>query len=303
VALYEHSVFTQGAIWDVSRSISGGRAGQGAGPAHHPRAREPGGAQARPRQLTNTLIDATGCAGTRGGPRWTTSTAQLQKMKARARLHRGRWDQSGGSTPNRLRRVRNQENAWANDEQMFALVHRMRTRIITAPRSPGADSRRDPVREHHGPEHRGAAHRRLSVGNVKRIVPLLKVDKGLVEEKRGVQLMKPMPELGALARAWQGQAHVSPRYGSIIKHRRSGHRGLGEPHNSNSLLSTSSPPASASVDGSGFCPEKARAKSSQAAILEKLDGWRRVRLVMPQAQPCRRRTTLYAGLSSRHPRS
>jgi len=57
---------------------------------------------------------------------------QLQKMKAQSGFIAA-LDQSGGSTPGALRAYGIKDGAWANDEQMFALVHEMRTRIITSP--------------------------------------------------------------------------------------------------------------------------------------------------------------------------
>jgi fructose-bisphosphate aldolase, class I len=107
-------------------------------------------------------------------------------------------DQSGGSTPKALLAYGIKENAWSNDEQMFALVHQMRARIMTSPCFNGdrilaailfeGTMDRD-VEGQPTPDY---------LWNVKRIVPLLKVDKGLADEKDGVHLMKPMPGLAAL---------------------------------------------------------------------------------------------------------
>jgi len=107
-------------------------------------------------------------------------------------------DQSGGSTPNALRRYGIKEGAWSNDNEMFVIVHQMRTRIITSPsfsgqRIIGAILFEDTMdRDIEG---RSTAD---YLWNVKRVVPFLKVDKGLASEKDGVQLMKPMPALAAL---------------------------------------------------------------------------------------------------------
>jgi fructose-bisphosphate aldolase, class I len=122
---------------------------------------------------------------------------QLEKM----RTHPGfiaALDQSGGSTPKALREYGIREDAWSNEEQMFAIVHQMRTRIITSPAFTGErilgailfentidrDVEGEPTAEY--------------LWNVKRVVPFLKVDKGLAAESRGVRLMKPMPGLAAL---------------------------------------------------------------------------------------------------------
>src|SRR5436189_925304 len=107
-------------------------------------------------------------------------------------------DQSGGSTPKALRLYGIQENSWSNDEEMFTIVHQMRTRIITSPgfngeRIIGAILFENTMdREIEG---RPTAD---YLWNVKRVVPFLKVDQGLAAEKDGVQLMKPMPMLAML---------------------------------------------------------------------------------------------------------
>ena len=122
---------------------------------------------------------------------------QLQKMKT----HPGfiaALDQSGGSTPGALRAYGIKENAWSSEAEMFEIVHQMRTRIMTSPGFTGEriigailfentidrDVEGQPTADY--------------LWNVKRVVPFLKVDKGLAAEKSGVQLMKPMPELSAL---------------------------------------------------------------------------------------------------------
>ena len=107
-------------------------------------------------------------------------------------------DQSGGSTPKALRAYGIKESAWSNEEEMFALVHQMRTRIMTSPSFNGdrifgailfegtmdRDVEGQPTADY--------------LWNVKRVVPFLKVDKGLTEEKDGAHLLKPIPGLAAL---------------------------------------------------------------------------------------------------------
>lgn len=104
-------------------------------------------------------------------------------------------DQSGGSTPKALRGYGIDDSAYKNDEEMFDLIHQMRTRVITSPAFTS--------------EHILAAilfHRTMEseidgkltadyLWNVKGIVPILKVDKGLAAEEDGVQIMKPIPDL------------------------------------------------------------------------------------------------------------
>ena len=107
-------------------------------------------------------------------------------------------DQSGGSTPKALTAYGIKEGAWSNDEEMFALVHQMRARIITSPSFNGDRILGAILFE-------GTMDRDIDglpsadyLWNRKRVVPFLKVDKGLAAEKDGVQLMKPMPDLPAL---------------------------------------------------------------------------------------------------------
>jgi len=106
-------------------------------------------------------------------------------------------DQSGGSTPKALHGYGVEENAWSNDEEMFDLIHQMRSRIITAPcfgngKVIGAilfertmDGRVDG---------KPTPQALIDQG----IVPFIKIDKGLEAEENGVQLMKPIPELDSL---------------------------------------------------------------------------------------------------------
>jgi fructose-bisphosphate aldolase class I len=107
-------------------------------------------------------------------------------------------DQSGGSTPKALLSYGIRENAWSNEEQMFALVHQMRARIMTSPSFNGDRILAAILFE--GTMEREVEARPTAeyLWYAKRVVPFLKVDKGLAEEKDGAQLMKPMPGLAAL---------------------------------------------------------------------------------------------------------
>jgi fructose-bisphosphate aldolase class I len=107
-------------------------------------------------------------------------------------------DQSGGSTPKALSAYGIKKGAWSNDQQMFELVHQMRARIITSPSFNGDRILGAILFE-------GTMDRDIQgqlsgdyLWNVKRVVPFLKVDKGLAEEKDGVHLMKTIPNLSAL---------------------------------------------------------------------------------------------------------
>jgi fructose-bisphosphate aldolase class I len=125
-------------------------------------------------------------------------------------------DQSGGSTPKALMAYGIKEDAWSNEEQMFALVHQMRARIITSPSFNGdrilgailfegtmdRDIEGQPTADY--------------LWNRKRVVPFLKVDKGLADENDGVQLMKPMPGLTALLNKANARRIFGTKMRSVI---------------------------------------------------------------------------------------
>ena len=141
---------------------------------------------------------------------------QLQKMKTQ-RGFIAALDQSGGSTPSALRLYGIKEDAWSNEEEMFAIVHQMRTRIMTSPSFTGEriiaailfentmdrDIERRPTADY--------------LWNTKHIVPFLKVDKGIAAEKNGVQLLKPMPELAALLDKAKAKGIFGTKMRSFIK--------------------------------------------------------------------------------------
>jgi len=125
------------------------------------------------------------------------TSEQIQKMKTQPGFIAA-LDQSGGSTPHALALYGIKDHAWNDDDEMFELVHQMRTRVITSSRFTGErilgailfedtmdrDIEGQPTADY--------------LWTVKRVVPFLKVDKGLQPEKDGVQLMRPMPDLAAL---------------------------------------------------------------------------------------------------------
>jgi fructose-bisphosphate aldolase class I len=126
------------------------------------------------------------------------STAeQMQKMKNQPGFIAA-LDQSGGSTPHALALHGIKDHSWKDDDEMFDLVHQMRTRVITSPsftgeRILGAILFEDTIdREIEGQPTADY------LWTVKRVIPFVKVDKGLQPEKDGVQLMKLMPDLAAL---------------------------------------------------------------------------------------------------------
>ena len=125
-------------------------------------------------------------------------------------------DQSGGSTPGALKAYGVSEDAWSSEEEMFSLVHQMRSRIITSPcfgsgkvigailfeKTMDGEANGKPV-----PQllwERG-------------VVPFLKVDKGLADEADGVQLMKPNPDLEALLDRANAKGIFGTKMRSVIK--------------------------------------------------------------------------------------
>src|SRR5437667_9198216 len=197
---------------------------------------------------------------------------QLQKMKT----HPGfiaALDQSGGSTPGALRLYGIKEGAWTNEDEMFALVHEMRARIITSLSFTGEkiigailfentmdrDVQGQPTADY--------------LWNVKRVVPFLKVDKGLLPEKDGVQLMKPMPGLAALLDKAKTKRVFGTKMRSFIK--QANRAGIKD-------IVTQQFEAARQIIAAGLvpivepevdihCPEKAKAEELlKAAILEEL---------------------------------
>ncbi|RYD46037.1 MAG: fructose bisphosphate aldolase, partial [Sphingomonadales bacterium] len=106
-------------------------------------------------------------------------------------------DQSGGSTPKALKGYGVEESAWSGDEEMFALIHDMRSRIISAPSFTG-DKVIGAILFERTMDGRVGGKPAPQALIDKGVVPFLKIDKGLEEEADGVQLMKPMPGLDAL---------------------------------------------------------------------------------------------------------
>jgi fructose-bisphosphate aldolase class I len=126
-------------------------------------------------------------------------------------------DQSGGSTPKALGLYGVTPDAWSNEDEMYQVVHAMRTRIVTNPAFGGdriiaailfentmdRDIEGQPTADY--------------LWNVKNVVPILKVDKGLVDEADGVQLMKPMPDLDALLAKAKSKNIFGTKMRSVIK--------------------------------------------------------------------------------------
>ena len=142
--------------------------------------------------------------------------AMLDKLKTQTGFIAA-LDQSGGSTPKALRLYGIEESEYSSDEEMFNLVHEMRTRIITSTpfsgeRVLGAILFENTLdREIEG---LSTAH---FLWQKKRVIPFLKVDKGLADESNGVQVMKPMPELDALLAKAVAQDVFGTKMRSVVK--------------------------------------------------------------------------------------
>lgn len=141
---------------------------------------------------------------------------QLQKMKSSPGFVAA-LDQSGGSTPKALQDYGISADAWHGDDEMFALVHQMRSRIITSPSFNGDRILGAILFE-------GTMDREIDgkptadyLWGVKQVVPFLKVDKGLAAEQDGVQMMKPMPQLAALLEKARSKRIFGTKMRSVIK--------------------------------------------------------------------------------------
>lgn len=126
-------------------------------------------------------------------------------------------DQSGGSTPKALQQYGLAANAWSSEEEMYVLVHQMRTRIITTPAFNGDRILAAILFENTMDRDIQGLPTADYLWNVKRIVPILKVDKGLADEKDGVQLMKAMPALDALLAKARDKRIFGTKMRSVIK--------------------------------------------------------------------------------------
>jgi fructose-bisphosphate aldolase class I len=126
-------------------------------------------------------------------------------------------DQSGGSTPKALKLYGIEESAYSGDEEMFALIHQMRSRMMTSPAFTGErvlgailfEGTMD--REVEGV---GAAE---YLWSQKKVIPFLKIDKGLADEENDVQIMKPNPGLDELLAKAKSKGIFGTKMRSVIK--------------------------------------------------------------------------------------
>jgi fructose-bisphosphate aldolase class I len=140
---------------------------------------------------------------------------QFEKMKGQPGFIAA-LDQSGGSTPEALHHYGITNGAWGSEDEMYALVHQMRARIITSPSFTGDRILAAILFENTMDRDIDNSPTADYLWNVKRIVPFLKVDKGLAAEKDGVQLMKPMPDLAALLAKARAKGIFGTKMRSVI---------------------------------------------------------------------------------------
>ena len=143
-------------------------------------------------------------------------TQQLQKLKNQDGFIAA-LDQSGGSTPKALKIYGVDEAEYHNDEEMFNKVHEMRTRLITDSSFDGGRILGAILFENTLDKTIEGKPTADFLWNEKQIIPFLKVDKGLADEKNGVQTMKPMPELDALLQKAKKQPVFGTKMRSVIK--------------------------------------------------------------------------------------
>ena len=125
-------------------------------------------------------------------------------------------DQSGGSTPKALRLYGLDESAWSCDEEMFGLIHQMRARIIKSPAFTGEKVMGAILFERTMDGDIDGIPTAKYLWEARGVVPFLKVDKGLADEKDGVQVMKPMPDLDALLKRAAAKGIYGTKMRSVI---------------------------------------------------------------------------------------
>ncbi len=126
-------------------------------------------------------------------------------------------DQSGGSTPKALGLYGITEDAFSNDDEMFDLIHEMRSRIIKSPAFGGDRVLGAILFEMTMDRQIDGVDTAEYLWNEKQVVPFLKVDKGLADEENGAQVMKPMPELDALLARANDKGIFGTKMRSVIK--------------------------------------------------------------------------------------
>ena len=141
---------------------------------------------------------------------------QLEKIKT-APGFIAALDQSGGSTPKALGLYGVTPDAWSNDDEMFDVVHQMRSRIITSPAFNGDRILGAILFENTMDREIEGQPTASYLWSVKHVVPFLKVDKGLADEVNGAQVMNPMPALDALLDKANAAGIFGTKMRSVIK--------------------------------------------------------------------------------------
>ena len=126
-------------------------------------------------------------------------------------------DQSGGSTPKALKLYGIDESAYSGDAEMFALVHQMRTRIVTSPAFTGERVLGAILFERTLDDQFAGQDAATYLWETKQVVPFLKIDKGLEDEANGVQMLKPIPGLAELLARAKAKGVFGTKERSVIK--------------------------------------------------------------------------------------
>jgi fructose-bisphosphate aldolase class I len=143
-------------------------------------------------------------------------TAQLEKIRSSPGFFAA-LDQSGGSTPRALAEYGITEGRYSSDDEMFDLVHAMRTRVVTSPAFDGSRILAAILFEQTMERDMRGVPTAHYLWNEKQVVPFLKVDKGLTDEQHGVQLMKPIDTLDELLKRANRHGMFGTKMRSVIK--------------------------------------------------------------------------------------
>jgi fructose-bisphosphate aldolase class I len=141
---------------------------------------------------------------------------QLEKIKTQPGFIAA-LDQSGGSTPKALGLYGVTEDAWSSEDEMYAVVHEMRTRIMTSPAFSGERILGAILFENTMDREVDGQPTASYLWGVKNVIPFLKVDKGLADERDSIQVMKPMPDLAALLDKAKANGIFGTKMRSVIK--------------------------------------------------------------------------------------
>jgi fructose-bisphosphate aldolase, class I len=146
--------------------------------------------------------------------------SKLDQMRSKIEKDKGfiaALDQSGGSTPKALKLYGLSEDAWSNEQEMYDVVHKMRARIVTSPAFSGKRLIGAILFENTMDRDIEGKPTPTYLWDVKGVVPFIKVDKGLADEKDGVQLMKPIGGLDALLKRAKSKNVFGTKMRSVIK--------------------------------------------------------------------------------------